>query len=110
MLVAIFHVLLLPHVSLQHPDEERYKFAGPSTMKPTQIICSKGAVNQIPVWVEIKGSHQISLNHNLSHHSLLTGDIRLTPFYDAEECIAKVKGYTEELNKVKLALCCCHTE
>ena len=46
--------------------------------------------------------HRISLNRYLSHHSLLTGDIRLTPFYDAEECIAKVKGYTEELNKGKL--------
>ena len=110
MLVARFHVLPLSHVSLQHPDEERYKFATPSTMKPTQITCSEGAVNQIPAWVEMKGIHQISLNHYLSHHWLLAGDIRLTPFYDVEECIAKVKGYMEELNKGKLAFCCWHTE
>ena len=57
MLVARFHILPLPHVLLQHPDEERYKFATPSTMKPTQISCSEGAVNQIPAWVEMKGRH-----------------------------------------------------
>ena len=31
----------------------------------------------------------------------LTGDIRLTPFYDVEECVAKVQGYVDELNKGK---------
>ena len=40
---------------MQHPDEKKYKFATPSTMKPTQISCSEGAVNQIPAWVEMKG-------------------------------------------------------
>ena len=43
-------------LSMQHPDEMKYKFATPSTMKPTQISCSEGAVNQIPAWVEMKGS------------------------------------------------------
>ena len=37
-------------------------------------------MNQIPPWTEIQG------------------DIRLTPFYDAETCLEKVKGYVETLN------------
>ena len=49
-------------------------------MKPTQIRCSEGSVNQVPPWTEIQG------------------DIRLTPFYDAETCLEKVKGYVETLN------------
>jgi acetylornithine deacetylase len=32
-----------------HPQEELYKFGTPSTMKPTQVECSKGALNQLPV-------------------------------------------------------------
>jgi acetylornithine deacetylase len=63
-----------------HPEEERYKFATPSTMKPTQIRCSEGSVNQLPPWTEIQG------------------DIRLTPFYDAEACLEKVMGYVASLN------------
>ena len=65
---------------LQHADEVKYKFATPSTMKPTQIKCSEGSINQLPPWTEIQG------------------DIRLTPFYDVDECMKKVKGYVEELN------------
>ena len=68
------------HFTPQHADEERYKFATPSTMKPTQIRCSEGSVNQLPPWTEIQG------------------DIRLTPFYEAETCLEKVKGYVEALN------------
>ena len=64
----------------QHPDEERYNFAAPSTMKPTQVSCAEGSVNQIPAWTEMRG------------------DIRLTPFYDIDDCIEKVKGYVKELN------------
>jgi acetylornithine deacetylase len=30
-----------------HPEEERYKFASPSTMKPTQMSCPKGGLNQV---------------------------------------------------------------
>ncbi|XP_019863918.1 PREDICTED: acetylornithine deacetylase-like [Amphimedon queenslandica] len=63
-----------------HPEEERYKFSTPSTMKPTQITCSEGSINQIPPWTEVKG------------------DIRLTPFYDIEECTARIGKYVEELN------------
>ena len=52
--VSIFLTVLCT-VYMQHPQEEKYKFATPSTMKPTQIRCSEGSVNQIPAWVEVKG-------------------------------------------------------
>ena len=68
------------HTHTQHPEEECYKFATPSTMKPTQIRCSEGSVNQLPPWTEIQG------------------DIRLTPFYEAEACLEKVMGYVASLN------------
>ena len=66
---------------LQHQSEEKYKFATPSTMKPTQTRCSEGSINQIPPWTEVQG------------------DIRLTPFYKIDQCLEKVKGYVEELNE-----------
>ena len=67
----------------QHPSEERYHFSTPSTMKPTQVSCSEGSINQIPPWTEIQG------------------DIRLTPFYNVYDCMKKVEGYVKELNDGK---------
>lgn len=64
-----------------HPSEDEYKFLTPSTMKPTQICCAEGSVNQIPPWAEIKG------------------DIRLTPFYDIEQCVEKMTEYVKQLNE-----------
>jgi len=49
-------------------------------MKPTQVSCSEGSFNQIPPWTE------------------MTGDIRLTPFYNIYDCMKKVEGYVKELN------------
>ena len=49
-------------------------------MKPTLIKCSEGSVNQIPPWTEVQG------------------DIRLTPFYNIDECVKKVEGYVKEIN------------
>ena len=49
-------------------------------MKPTQMCCSEGSVNQIPAWAEVQG------------------DIRLTPFYNIEDCLDKVKGYVKDIN------------
>ena len=69
-------VLPLP----QHPDEKYYQFSTPSTLKPTQIKCSEGSINQIPAWTEMKG------------------DIRLTPFYNIHDCMKKFEGYVQELN------------
>ena len=75
---------LYPRLPLhQHPDEKRYQFATPSTLKPTQIKCSEGSINQIPAWTEIKG------------------DIRLTPFYNIHDCMKKFEGYVQELNDGK---------
>jgi acetylornithine deacetylase len=71
-----------------HPLEEEYKFCTPSTMKPTQIRSAEGSVNQLPSWTEVKG------------------DIRLTPFYDANECVTKITSYVEELNKDVTILPC----
>jgi acetylornithine deacetylase len=64
-----------------HPQEKLYNFATPSTMKPTQIKCSEGGLNQIPAWCEIRG------------------DIRLTPFYNMAKCIEKVQTYSHELHE-----------
>ena len=50
-------------------------------MKPTQMECAKGGLNQIPPWATI------------------SGDIRLTPFYDAGVVMEKVNGYVADLNK-----------
>lgn len=63
-----------------HPQEELYKFTTPSTMKPTQVECAKGALNQLPPW------------------TTMSGDIRLTPFYDPVDVMQKMNGWIDELN------------
>ena len=55
-------------------EERDYKFITSSTMKPTQIACAPGGLNQIPP------------------DATISGDIRLTPFYpvaDVKACIEK---------------------
>lgn len=51
----MLHTALVFILHNKHPSEERYQFLTPSTMKPTQIRCSEGSVNQLPPWTEIKG-------------------------------------------------------
>ena len=63
-----------------HPKEKDYNYACPSTIKPTQMVCAKGSLNQIPP------------------HCTISGDIRLTPFYDCKAVIKAVNGYVAELN------------
>ena len=63
-----------------HPDEKRYNFATPSTMKPTQVEVSQGSINQIPAWCKV------------------SGDIRLTPFYEVKDVMAAVDRYVAEIN------------
>lgn len=63
-----------------HPDEARYNFATPSTMKPTQMSVAKGSLNQLPP------------------HTTVSGDVRLTPFYEVKDVIAKLKTYVADLN------------
>ena len=77
--ITYMYIVTCTSSSLQHADEEKYKFATPSTMKPTQIKCSEGSINQIPPWTEIQG------------------DIRLTPFYNIDDCLEKVKGYIQDI-------------
>ena len=50
-------------------------------MKPTQVRCSEGSINQIPPWAEVQG------------------DVRLTPFYNIHECLERIKGYVKEINE-----------
>ena len=61
--------------------EAHYKFATPSTLKPTQIKCGSGSLNTIPPTCTI------------------SGDIRLTPFYDVHAAMRAVDGYVRELNE-----------
>ncbi|KAL6763183.1 acetylornithine deacetylase [Haematococcus lacustris] len=63
-----------------HPQEVKYGFATPSTMKPTQWSYPGGSINQIP------GQASVS------------GDCRLTPFYDLDKVMAALQRYVEELN------------
>ena len=72
---------------LQHASEDRYKFATPSTLKPTQVRCSEGSINQIPPWTEVQG------------------DVRLTPFYGIHGCLEKIKGYIKDMNDGTV-MCC----
>ncbi|CAI5735513.1 unnamed protein product [Peronospora farinosa] len=60
--------------------EKEYNYSCPSTMKPVRITSSTNGLNQIPPWVEI------------------SGEVRLSPFYDMEDLIAKVQSYVADLN------------
>ncbi|KAL6911756.1 hypothetical protein ACP4OV_000561 [Aristida adscensionis] len=64
-----------------HEKEKIYKFATPSTMKPTKWSYPGGGLNQIP------GECTIS------------GDIRLTPFYSTSCVVQKLKEYVEDINE-----------
>lgn len=64
-----------------HEKEAEYRFATPSTMKPTQWFYPSGGVNQIP------------------GECTVTGDVRLTPFYDVKDVAKKVQLYVDYLNE-----------
>jgi len=64
----------------RHSEEERYNFVVGSSLKPTQIECAKGSLNQIPP------------------NCTISGDLRLVPFYDIHECRAKIDSYVEDMN------------
>mmetsp|Transcript_14222 Transcript_14222/g.27632 ORF Transcript_14222/g.27632 Transcript_14222/m.27632 type:complete len:521 (+) Transcript_14222:279-1841(+) len=66
-----------------HPDEARYNFLNPSTIKPTQISSAKGGLNQIPPT------------------ATFSGDIRLTPFYSCQDVIDTMNQWVEELNETR---------
>ena len=63
-----------------HELEKKYNFLSCSTMKPTQIKVPKGGLNQLPP------------------NCTISGDIRLTPFYDLTKVRARVEEYVAEMN------------
>ncbi|KAD4385071.1 hypothetical protein E3N88_25239 [Mikania micrantha] len=64
-----------------HPKEAIYGFETPSTMKPTEWSYPGGGINQIP------------------YECTVSGDVRLTPFYNVQDVINKLNEYVEYLNK-----------
>lgn len=62
------------------PAEEAYQFSAGSNMKPTQIECAKGGLNQI------------------CPTTTVSGDIRLSPFYEVEDVIEAVERYVKDIN------------
>ncbi|KDO31395.1 hypothetical protein SPRG_04012 [Saprolegnia parasitica CBS 223.65] len=65
----------------QHESEIPYNFACASTMKPTQVEGSTNGVNQIPPWCKV------------------SGDVRLSPFYDMQDLREKLSSYVAEMNE-----------
>ncbi|PSR93532.1 Acetylornithine deacetylase [Actinidia chinensis var. chinensis] len=63
-----------------HPKEQVYGFATPSTMKPTQWTYPGGGINQIP------------------KECTISGDVRLTPFYNITDVLKKLQEYVDDLN------------
>lgn len=61
-------------------QEEAYQFATGSHMKPTQIECAKGSLNQI------------------CPETTVSGDVRLSPFYEVDDVKASLERYVKELN------------
>jgi acetylornithine deacetylase len=64
----------------RHPREIEYNYATPSTLKPTQIRCTPGALNQLPP------------------ECIIEGDIRLAPFYDIKKVREAVDSYVADIN------------
>lgn len=65
----------------RHPLEDKYLYITSSTMKPTQISCVPGSLNQICPGCTIQG------------------DIRLTPFYEMVDLKKKIEGYVATINE-----------
>lgn len=61
-------------------QERDYKFITSSTMKPTQISCAPGGLNQIPP------------------EATVSGDIRLTPFYPVADVKAAIEAEVAAIN------------
>lgn len=60
--------------------EADYGFVTPSTMKPTQMKCAPGGLNQIPA------------------DATISGDIRLTPFYEVSDVKACIEEEVAAMN------------
>ena len=105
-----------------HPEEAKYNYVVSSSMKPTQVECARGSLNQVkkgggatrmpclllpspnppPLSLSLSHTHTLSLSHTpfvvvsfvpqVPPHATFSGDIRLTPFYDIVDVKAKVEG------------------
>jgi acetylornithine deacetylase/succinyl-diaminopimelate desuccinylase-like protein len=64
-----------------HPDEERWGFLTPSTLKPTVLEVGNNKITKIPGNTEIEG------------------DIRLTPFYDLAEARDCAVAFVAEIDR-----------
>lgn len=71
-----------------HPLEDAYQFATGSHIKPTQIECAKGSLNQI------------------CPETTMSGDIRLSPFYEVEDVVASMETYVKDINDEMGSLPC----
>lgn len=63
------------------PKDFQYNFANGSTLKPTQIKCPVGSLNQIPLTCTI------------------SGDIRMNPFHDPKDVMPAVERFVAEINE-----------
>lgn len=63
------------------PREDTYNFTTSSTMKPTQIACTPGSLNQIPPTCTIEG------------------DVRVSPFYDVADVKRAISNWVDEINE-----------
>jgi len=82
---ALQHIQKRFHEDFAISDrEKKYLFHIGSSMKPTQISTPAGSLNSIPQTCTI------------------SGDIRFTPFYSAEEIKKKVEQYVNELDVTQL--------
>lgn len=65
----------------KHEKENEYSYLTSSNLKPTQISCSSGALNQLPA------------------ECIIQGDLRLTPFYDINDVKIKIESYIHNINQ-----------
>jgi len=65
-----------------HPDEERWGFVSPSTLKATVVRAPNDKITKVPGNVVIEG------------------DIRLTPFYDIAQAMAGAQAFVADLDRM----------
>ena len=64
----------------RHVRDDEYNFITQSTLKPTQISCAPGSLNQLPPDCTVEG------------------DVRLSPFYDVADVRRAVNSYIDDIN------------
>jgi acetylornithine deacetylase len=64
-----------------HPDESRWRYVSSSSLKSTMITCENRKATMIPAVARIQG------------------DIRLTPFYDMGEALARANAFVDAINQ-----------